>query len=216
MHGGGADCWCICITLPSPLGFWCHQWVAPGHRAPHTVHLLCPGCWSFLPQASVSLCVISQCRHVQPASSLLVLSGSSPSLSHVFCPAEASPEASFDNPKDAVKCHPSLSLSWLLEAGTFPRALGFGKQSVPSELWTTPSPWLPCQALFFTVPPVLGGTAMASTILVSARAVSGLPVATLSSMKADPSLVTQRPGPRERAHSSPERTRQEARVPPLD
>lgn len=57
---------------------------------------------------------------------------------------------------------------------------------------------------------------MTSTILVSARAVSGLPVATLSSMKAAPSLVTQGPGPRERAHSSPERTRQEARVPPLD
>jgi len=77
------------------------------------------------------------------------------------------------------------------------------------------SPWLPCQALL-SLSPVLGGIAVTSSILASAGTVAGFPVARLHPLMATLFLVTQGTGPRERVHLSPERTRHEASVLPLD
>lgn len=225
MYEVGADCWCHLHgphTHPGVPGATRGQ--PQGAETLNTGHPFCFGCWSFLAQTSASRCIISPCRHAQPAFSPGVLLLLCNDL--CCCPMSpvllvSPPEASSDRPKAAVNCHPSPSLPWLLEAGTFPRAPGFGNRMSlqnpvnNSQLLAGLSqPWLLCPSS--SVSPALGGTAVISTILASSGTIFGLPVSILSSLKAAPSVVTQGAGLWERAHLSPGRTRNQATVQLLD
>lgn len=118
-------------------GSWCHPWAAPERRAPCIGHPFCFGGWSFLAQASASQCVISQCRHAQPAFSpgvLLLL------LCNDLCCCPMSPvllvsppEASSNHPKAAVNCHPQSFPALAVRSRHFSQSTRVWKQNVPSE-----------------------------------------------------------------------------------
>lgn len=137
VHEVGAGCWCCPHgphTHPGVLGT---TLAAPGHRARCIGHPFCFGGWSFLPQASASHCVISQCRHVQPAFSpgVLLLLLCSDLCCCLMSPAllVSPPEASFDHPKAAVKCHPQSFPALAVRSRHFSQSTRVWKQNVPSE-----------------------------------------------------------------------------------